>query len=113
MRALINRITPCTERRIWFTFGLFKQSLGHRPVIQLDCFLSVHGKKSCESRVQSTVQSRPESRFCKGPLTVGICVGRYKQWNGLLEWNTGMEHWTGLLEWFSDLYFSLIMYDVS
>ena len=59
MRALINRITPCAERRIWFTFGLFKRNLGHRPVIQLDCFLSVHGKKSCESRVQSRVKSSP------------------------------------------------------
>ena len=36
-------------------------------IIQLDRFLSVHGKKSCESRVQSTVQSSPESRFSKGP----------------------------------------------
>ena len=66
MRALINRITPCAER-IWFTFGLFKRSLGYGPVIQLDCFLSVHGKKSCESRIQSTVRSSLESRFCKGP----------------------------------------------
>ena len=65
MRALINRITPCAERRIWFTFGLFKRSLGHGPVIQLDC-LAVY----CESRVQSSL----ESRFCKGPLIVGICV---------------------------------------
>ena len=32
MRALINRTIPCTERRIWFTFGLFKRSLGHGPV---------------------------------------------------------------------------------
>ena len=32
MRALIKRITPCAERRIWFMFGLFKWSLGHIPV---------------------------------------------------------------------------------
>ena len=70
MQALINRITPCAERRIWFMFGLFKQSLGHGPVIQLDCFLSIHGKKSCESRVQSS----PESRFCKGPLIVKVVL---------------------------------------
>ena len=32
MRALIKRIAPCVERRVWFTFGLFKWSLGHGPV---------------------------------------------------------------------------------
>ena len=32
MRALIKRITPCVEKRVWFTFGLFKRSLGHGPV---------------------------------------------------------------------------------
>ena len=65
MRALIKKITPCVKRRIWFTFGLCKRSLGHGPVrkaiIHLDRFLSVHRKKSCESRVRpqfSPVQSR-------------------------------------------------------
>ena len=68
MRALINRITPCMERRTWFMFGLFKQSLGHGPVRKTAIrMFSIHEKKSCESRVQSTVQSSPESRFCKGP----------------------------------------------
>ena len=23
-------------------------------------------------------------------------MGRYKQWNGLLEWNTGLDYWTEL-----------------
>ena len=98
MRALINRITPCTERRIWFTFGLFKQSLAHRPVIQLDCFLSVHGKKSCESRVQSTVQSSPESRF-------GF-VKALSQW--VYVWvgtNSGMDYWNGTLDWTTGMVF--------
>ena len=69
MWAIINRITPCAEKRIWFTFGLFKRSLGHEKdqliIIQLDRFLSVCRKKSSESRVQSTVWSSPESRFFK------------------------------------------------
>jgi len=21
------------------------------------------------------------------------------QWNGMVEWNTGMEYWNGILEW--------------
>ena len=25
-------------------------------------------------------------------------LGVYKQWNGLLDWNTGMDYWNGLLE---------------
>ena len=25
-----------------------------------------------------------------------IITGRYKQWNGLLEWNTGLDYWTEL-----------------
>ena len=67
MRALIKRITPCVERRIWFTFGLFKRSLGHGPVkdyliIQLD---SVCRKKSCESSPQSSPVQSPG--FVKDP----------------------------------------------
>ena len=27
----------------------------------------------------------------------------YNQWNGMVEWNTGMEHWNGTLEWNSGM----------
>ena len=63
MRVLIKRITPCAERRIWFTFEVESRSEDYL-IIQSDHFLAVRRKKSCESRVQSMVQSR----FCKGPL---------------------------------------------
>ena len=29
--------------------------------------------------------------------------GRYKQWNGLLEWNTGLDYWNGYLVTFYTL----------
>ena len=29
--------------------------------------------------------------------SVCFSLGRYKQWNGLLEWNTGLDYWTELL----------------
>ena len=25
-------------------------------------------------------------------------LGRYKQWNGLLEWNTGLDYWNGIFQ---------------
>ena len=33
-----------------------------------------------------------------------ICWGRYKQWNGLLEWNTGLDYWTELFSFFGQVY---------
>ena len=29
--------------------------------------------------------------------------GRYKQWNGLLEWNTGLDYWTELFSFFGQV----------
>ena len=26
--------------------------------------------------------------------------GVWNQWNGVLEWNGGMEHWNGIAKWF-------------
>ena len=26
-------------------------------------------------------------------------MGVYIRWNGMVEWNTGMEYWNGILEW--------------
>ena len=37
--------------------------------------------------------------------------GRYKQWNGLLEWNTGLDYWNGIFL-FSNLYFPLTVCDI-
>ena len=30
-------------------------------------------------------------------------LGRYKQWNGLLEWNTGLNYWTELFPFFGQV----------
>ena len=30
-------------------------------------------------------------------------MGRYKQWNGLLEWNTGLDYWTELFSFFGQV----------
>ena len=30
-------------------------------------------------------------------------MGRYKQWNGLLEWNTGLDYWTELVFFFGQV----------
>ena len=30
--------------------------------------------------------------------------GRYKHWNGLLEWNTGLDYWTELFSFFGQVY---------
>ena len=27
-------------------------------------------------------------------------MGVWNQWNGVLEWNGGMEHWNGIAKWF-------------
>ena len=27
---------------------------------------------------------------------ITVLSGRYKQWNGLMEWNTGLDYWTEL-----------------
>ena len=37
-------------------------------------------------------------------------LGRYKQWNGLLEWKTGLDYWTELFSFFGEqlfLYFQM------
>ena len=36
--------------------------------------------------------------------TYVYCMGRYKQWNGLLEWNTGLDYWTELFSFFGQVY---------
>ena len=34
------------------------------------------------------------------PKTEGIIrLGVWIQWNGIMDWNGGMERWTGLVEW--------------
>ena len=30
----------------------------------------------------------------------GHFKGVWNQWNGMLEWNGGMEHWNGIAKWF-------------
>ena len=37
-----------------------------------------------------------------------IITGRYKQWNGLLEWNTGLDYWTELFS-FLDKFLCLFL----
>ena len=32
-----------------------------------------------------------------------VITGRYKQWNGLLEWNTGLDYWTELFFFFGQI----------
>ena len=32
-----------------------------------------------------------------------LSLGRYKQWNGLLEWNTGLDYWTELFSFFGHI----------
>ena len=43
-------------------------------------------------------------------------LGRYKQWNGLLEWNTGLDHWTELFSFFGQaskfIFGRLLFYDL-
>ena len=36
-------------------------------------------------------------------------MGRYKQWNGLLEWNTGLDYWTELF-FFLDRFMCLFLH---
>ena len=31
-------------------------------------------------------------------------LGRYKQWNGLLKWKTGLGYWTKLFSFFGQVY---------
>ena len=31
-------------------------------------------------------------------------LGRYRQWNGLLEWNTGLDYWTELFSFFGQIF---------
>ena len=37
--------------------------------------------------------------------TVPIVTGRYKQWNGLLEWNTGLDYWTELFSFYGTSFY--------
>ena len=30
-------------------------------------------------------------------------TGRYKQWNGLMDWNTGLDYWTELFSFFGQV----------
>ena len=30
-------------------------------------------------------------------------LGRYKQWNGLQEWNTGLDYWTEIFSFFGQV----------
>ena len=44
-----------------------------------------------------------------GPKTHKIVVttiltGKYKQWNGLLEWNTGLDYWNKLFSFFGQVF---------
>ena len=34
--------------------------------------------------------------ICREPPMTRMNEGRYKQWNGLLEWNTVLDYWTEL-----------------
>ena len=39
----------------------------------------------------------PETPETPPLYALGMAVKN--QWNGMVEWNTGMEHWNGILEW--------------
>ena len=39
-----------------------------------------------------------------------VVKGRYKQWNGLLEWNTGLDYWTELFSFFGQVSIHLFLH---
>ena len=53
-----------------------------------------------QSKVQSIVQS-------PGFVNTLYMQGIYKQWNGLLEWNTGLDYWTELFSFLDKFLFYL------
>ena len=37
-------------------------------------------------------------------------MGKYKQWNGLLEWNTGLGYWTELFSFFGQVSLEALLF---
>jgi len=35
--------------------------------------------------------------------------GEYKQWNGLVEWNTGLDYWTAFLDLYTMFYMVFVL----